>query len=157
MQDLDAYTQGEHARKPLSDIMFQLIVDGNEKRAQKLKTDFKVPDKRYWWLKLKALAVSSRWSELEKFCKEKRPPIGYGPFVQICLEYNRHADARCYIKLIDKASSRAEFYIKMDDFAAAAQDAMAAKDMKLLSLLVTKTRDNKQLNDQIRAHLAENQ
>jgi len=153
MQDLDALTRGEYARKPLSDVMFQLIVDGNEKKAQKLKTDFKVPDKRYWWLKIKALAVSGRWKELETFCKEKRPPIGYGPFVQICLEHDKTGDALRYIHMIDKPSTRAEFYIKMDDYENAAKDAIAAKDVKLLSLLVTKTRENKPLNEQIRSHL----
>merc|ERR1719238_2174342 len=137
MQELDALTRGEHARKPLSDVIFQLIVDGNEKKAQKLKADFKVPDKRYWWLKLKALAASNQWRDLEKFSKEKRPPIGYGPFVQICLDHNRDGDARRYIERIDKPAQRAEFYLKMEDFEAAAQGAIAAKDTKLLHLLMT--------------------
>jgi len=153
MQDLDALTRGEHAKKPLSDVISQLIGDGKEKRAQQLKSEFKVPDKRYWWLKLKALAEAEKWSELEKFSKEKRPPIGFGPFVQICLDHDRLADARRYVERIDKPAQKAEFYMKLEDYNAAAREAIAAKDPKLLSLLMTKTRDNQQLQDEIRSHL----
>jgi len=153
MQELDAPTQGKHAKKPLSDVIFQLIADGNEKKAQKLKTDFKVPDKRYWYLKLKALATASRWSELEKFCKEKRPPIGYAPFVQICIDHDRQDHALQYIRMIDKPAQRAELYIKVGDYRAALTDSVAAKDTKLLQTLMSKTRDDQQLNDQVRSHL----
>merc|ERR1712046_227295 len=108
------------------------IYDGNEKKAQKLKGDFKVPDKRYWWLKLKALADSNEFEKLAKFSKEKRPPIGFGPFVQICIEHGRVGEARQYIARIDKPTQRAEFYMKMEDYELATQDAILAKDSKIL-------------------------
>lgn len=37
---------------------------------------FKVPEKRWYWLKVFALATTRDWEALEKFSKEKRPPIG---------------------------------------------------------------------------------
>lgn len=35
-----------------------------------------VSEKRWYWLKVFALATIRDWDALEKFSKEKRPPIG---------------------------------------------------------------------------------
>lgn len=39
---------------------------------------FQVSEKRWYWLKVFALATIRDWDALEKFSKEKRPPIGKG-------------------------------------------------------------------------------
>ena len=44
--------------------------------AAKLKKDFKVPDKRYWWIKVQALAGMRDWVKLKEFSQERRSPIG---------------------------------------------------------------------------------
>jgi hypothetical protein len=56
-----------------------LIGDKNE---SKLKSDFKVPDKRYWWIKIAAYAKLDNWKKLEKFSKQKSP-IGFRVNLQI--------------------------------------------------------------------------
>ena len=33
--------------------------------------------RRYWWVKIRALAESGDYEELEKFSKQKKSPIGY--------------------------------------------------------------------------------
>jgi len=38
-----------------------------------------VSEKRWYWLKVFALATIRDWDALEKFSKEKRPPIGKSP------------------------------------------------------------------------------
>jgi hypothetical protein len=35
-----------------------------------------VSEKRWYWLKVFALATIKDWAALEKFSKEKKPPIG---------------------------------------------------------------------------------
>lgn len=37
-----------------------------------------VSEKRWYWLKVFALATIRDWDALEKFSKEKRPPVGKG-------------------------------------------------------------------------------
>jgi len=59
----------------------RLIAEGFSKRAEKVRNDWKVPDKRWWWVKLKALAEIKDWDGLEAFAKSKKSPIGYEPFV----------------------------------------------------------------------------
>jgi hypothetical protein len=46
---------------------------GEASRAQK---QFKVPDKRFWHVKVRSLAMSHQWDELRKFANERKSPIG---------------------------------------------------------------------------------
>jgi hypothetical protein len=84
----------------VNDFISRLLSEGFGKRAEKVRADWKVPDKRYvyylvrkrlaeymvgyhrfWWIKLKALAGNKDWEGLENFAKAKKSPIGYEPFV----------------------------------------------------------------------------
>ena len=57
---------------PLADTIYKCIERSEEKKALKLKNEFKVTDKRYAWIKLKAVVATKQWSELDKMSKEKR-------------------------------------------------------------------------------------
>lgn len=56
------------------------------KLADKMKADFKIPEKRYWWMRIESYAENKEFEELEKFSKVKKSPIGYAPFVDVCLK-----------------------------------------------------------------------
>lgn len=66
----------------------QILWLGDVKQADKLKSEYKVPDRRYWWLRIQVLAEKHEWDELERFSKVKKSPIGYEPFVEVCLKQN---------------------------------------------------------------------
>ena len=53
--------------------------------AEGMRKEFKLSDRKFWWLKVRALAKARNWSELEKFSKSKKSPIGYKPFVDACM------------------------------------------------------------------------
>jgi hypothetical protein len=57
--------------------MFRLIKSGYSKRAARLQSDFKVPDKTWWWVRLRALVAARLWGELEEVAKAKKSPIGW--------------------------------------------------------------------------------
>uniref|UniRef100_A0A674D238 Vacuolar protein sorting-associated protein 16 homolog n=1 Tax=Salmo trutta TaxID=8032 RepID=A0A674D238_SALTR len=67
----------------LQETLHALLTSNFHKQAEQLYRDFRVPDKRYWWLKLTALAEKDDWEEMEKFSKSKKSPIGYLPFVEV--------------------------------------------------------------------------
>uniref|UniRef100_A0A8C4TAF3 Vacuolar protein sorting-associated protein 16 homolog n=1 Tax=Erpetoichthys calabaricus TaxID=27687 RepID=A0A8C4TAF3_ERPCA len=67
----------------LHDTVYNLLLEGSHRHAEQLYKDFKIPDKRYWWLKISALAEKNDWEELEKFSKSKKSPIGYLAFVEV--------------------------------------------------------------------------
>uniref|UniRef100_I3KMA4 Vacuolar protein sorting-associated protein 16 homolog n=1 Tax=Oreochromis niloticus TaxID=8128 RepID=I3KMA4_ORENI len=80
--------------------METLLSLGLHKQAEQLYKDFRVPDKRYWWLKLKSLAEKEEWDELEKFSKSKKSPIGYLAFVEVCIKCNNKYEAKKYVSKV---------------------------------------------------------
>lgn len=81
----------------IHNTMLQLLRMGDIKEAEKIKSDYKVPDRRYWWMRILTLAEKLQWMELEKFSKNKKSPIGYEPFVEVCLQQDNIQEARKYI------------------------------------------------------------
>lgn len=75
----------------------RLLKLGDIKNAEKKKAEYKVPDKRFWWLRIQVLAETFQWSELEKFSKSKKSPIGYEPFVEVCLKQKNIEEAKKYL------------------------------------------------------------
>ena len=55
----------------------RLLIEKEYKLSEDFKKDFKIPDRRFWWLKMIVLAEANEWIELEKFSKLKKSPIGY--------------------------------------------------------------------------------
>lgn len=83
----------------LSETVYNLIVlcSTQQKRAPDLLSDanrlrrrFKIPDRRFSYLKLTALAASGQWQALRVFSAEKSA-IGYAPFARVCIEYGQPA------------------------------------------------------------------
>ncbi len=103
----------------VNDFILALLSQGFQKRAERVRVDWKVPDKRWWWLKIRALAGNKDWEALEAFAKSKKSPIGYEPFVvsllvcsrmscrllmpcrRICLGCRRHSRSRRHPLLRD--------------------------------------------------------
>ncbi|CAI6008277.1 unnamed protein product [Closterium sp. NIES-65] len=84
------------------------LAAGNHREAQKLKGDFKVPERRYYWLRLQALARLRDWEGLEKLFKERRPLVGLRAFVEACVEQGAVVEAAKYVGRIADAGEREE-------------------------------------------------
>jgi hypothetical protein len=65
----------------VDEFVSALIREGFSKRSERVRVDWKIPDKRWYWVKLKALTDAKDWDALEAFAKSKKSPIGYEPFV----------------------------------------------------------------------------
>lgn len=82
---------------PVHDTIKRLLILGDLKNAEKKRTEYKVPEKRFWWLRIQVLSETYQWEELEKFSKAKKSPIGYEPFVEVCLKQNNVEEAKKYL------------------------------------------------------------
>ncbi|GAM26637.1 hypothetical protein SAMD00019534_098120 [Acytostelium subglobosum LB1] len=139
----------------LSDTIFQLVLMGEHKRVAKMLKEFKVSDKRFWWIKIKALSVSRQWEELSLFANEKKSPIGYEPFVEVCLDQSQHVEALKYIPKIQDVVNRCQCYVQVNYFREAAETAFKDKNMELLNFVAKKCTNpevTRQI-DQMRAQL----
>lgn len=61
----------------VNETLSKLLKSGNIKRSQKVQSEFKVSDKTYWWIRLRALVSRRDWNELEEISKSRKSPIGW--------------------------------------------------------------------------------
>lgn len=61
----------------VNETLSKLIRTGNIKRSQKVQSEFKVSERTYWWIRLRALVSRRDWSELEEVSKQRKSPIGW--------------------------------------------------------------------------------
>ncbi|KFO20539.1 Vacuolar protein sorting-associated protein 16 like protein [Fukomys damarensis] len=120
----------------LHDTVTTLIVGGHNKRAEQLARDFRIPDKRLWWLKLTALADLEDWEELEKFSKSKKSPIGYLPFVEICMKQHNKYEAKKYASRVGP-EQKVKALLLVGDIAQAADVAIEHRNEAELSLVLS--------------------
>ncbi|KAM0932749.1 putative transcription factor WD40-like family [Dioscorea sansibarensis] len=119
----------------ISDTIRTCIVLGNHRAAMKVRTEFRVSEKRWYWLKAFALSTIRDWDALEKFSKEKRPPGGYKPFVEACIDADEKAEALKYIPKLTEPRERSEAYARIGMAKEAADAASQAKDSELFGRL----------------------
>uniref|UniRef100_A0A3Q1GUK0 Vacuolar protein sorting-associated protein 16 homolog n=1 Tax=Acanthochromis polyacanthus TaxID=80966 RepID=A0A3Q1GUK0_9TELE len=107
--------------------MEALLALGLHKQAEQLYRDFRVPDKRYWWLKLKSLAEKEEWEELEKFSKSKKSPIGYLAFVEVCIKCNNKYEAKKYVSKVTP-EQKVKAHLAVSDLEGAADAAIERRN-----------------------------
>lgn len=81
----------------LHDTIKELLILGDIKSAEKIRSDHKMSDKHFWYLRIEILGSNYQWDELEKLSKLKKSPIGFEPFVDVCLKGKSLTEAKKYI------------------------------------------------------------
>ncbi|KAI0346441.1 vacuolar protein sorting-associated protein 16 [Trametopsis cervina] len=97
------------------------LINGLSKRADKVKSDFKVPDKRFWYVKLHALTEIHDWDGLDAFARSKRSPIGYHAFVTHLVEKGHNKEATSFVARCD-ANKRVDLYVLCGDWRMAGKE-----------------------------------
>lgn len=117
----------------LSKTLYTLILNDMESKATNLKDKYNVPPKRYWWIKIRALAESESWEKLEEFSKQKSP-IGYKPFAEVCIKKQKFDEASKYIKKIKENHTKALLFARIDQWEAAIGVAESTKSERVMIL-----------------------
>jgi hypothetical protein len=93
----------------VNETISKLIKLGNFKRSTKVQTEFKVSDKTYWWVRLRALIVRRDWRELEDLSKTKKSPIGWEVSFHSCISVydiklttSSHSSTRAWVPAIPR-------------------------------------------------------
>ena len=120
-------------RKSLADTVLALLAAGDHKAAAKLRSDFKMSDKKYWWLRVQAIAAASRdditcFNQLERLAREKKSPIGYEPFADVCIAGGVKDEAAKYIAMLPEPARRVPYYIRIGRLRDAAEAALKTKE-----------------------------
>ena len=115
----------------INETIFRLIRLGALKRAQKIQTDFKVPERVFWWIRLRALVSKRDWTELEELSKVKKSPIGWEPFFNEVLGAGNLRVASLFVAKCTGLGfkERMEMYVKCGMVSKAAEEAAKNKDL----------------------------
>jgi hypothetical protein len=130
----------------VSDTIYNLVCLATDnqsylKSALKIQKTFKVPEKRYYHLKVKAMAETGQWKHLHEFSQEKKPPIGFRPFAEACLRQKQMQEAERYISKISKDEEKYKIYCKVGMWQKAVDIAFKLKDHNKLVEIHTQTKD----------------
>jgi vacuolar protein sorting-associated protein 16 len=118
-----------------------LLQLGDIKLADKMRSEYKVPERRYWWLRIQVLADNFLWEDLEKFSKTKKSPIGYEPFVEVCLGQMNVAEAQKYLPKCDD-ERKVKLLLRAGLYEEAAQTAFEQKDLNMLLTMLNTVPQN---------------
>lgn len=130
----------------IGDTLYHAMLLGEMKKATKIKSEFRVSDKKFWWLKVKALCKMQDWDELSKFANSKKSPIGYAPFVQMCMQQKATHEAVKYVPRISNPQEKVELYIQLGHFQEALEVAAQLKNVELLKLIQAKSTNSQTQN-----------
>ncbi|KAI7164597.1 vacuolar protein sorting-associated protein 16 [Hortaea werneckii] len=131
----------------VNQTMSKLIRAGHAKRAQKVQSEFKVPEKTYWWTRLRALVSKRDWRELEDLSKVRKSPIGWEPFFNEIIGAGNTKVAALFIPKCAALTSaeRIEMWVKCGMIAKAGEEALKAKNRDALEELRTQASGQAQL------------
>ncbi|RDA89887.1 hypothetical protein CP533_6244 [Ophiocordyceps camponoti-saundersi (nom. inval.)] len=111
----------------VNETLFKLIRLGFNGQAKKVQSEFKVPDKVAWWVRLRALVAKRDWAEIEEISKAKKSPIGWEPFFNLTLQAGNPRLASMFIPKCTGCET-VTMYEKCGMRTAAAAEAVRLKD-----------------------------
>ncbi|KAJ5489128.1 hypothetical protein N7539_004018 [Penicillium diatomitis] len=138
--DKDLADHDEYSGLSLNETIYRLIRAGYGKRAHKLQSEFKIPEKTFWWLRLRALVAKRDWGELEEMAKTKKSPIGWVPFYNEILGAGNTKLASLFVSKCTHlpVPDRIEMWVKCGMIVKAGEEAHKMKDIHTLETLRTK-------------------
>lgn len=134
----------------LTECLRYAILNQKVDVADKMAKNFKVNDKRYWRIKVFALAEAGLFDALS-ILSEKKSPIGYSPFVEAAItNHNRH-EALLFLKKMSDTEERLRCAMKWHLYEGAVECAARLKDVDTLYQILNQCRIETVKNEAKRA------
>ncbi|KYK61842.1 vacuolar sorting protein [Drechmeria coniospora] len=114
----------------VNETMFKLMRLGYSSQAKKMQSEFRVPDRVAWWIRLRALVARREWGEIEEIAKAKKSPIGWEPFFNLTLQAGNPRLASIFVAKCAglEAGATVTMYEKCGLRIKAAEEAVRLKD-----------------------------
>jgi hypothetical protein len=120
----------------LNRTLFQLFTTGDTSRALKLQREFKIPEKRLWWVRLRAAVAGRDWRGIEEWtAKVKKSPIGWEAFFNECLAAGNRELAAGFVGRCAEAG-RVEMLLRAGFMVRAAEEAVRSRDAAALQAVI---------------------
>ena len=140
---LDKDLAGSYTGLSLNQMLHRLIQSNYLKRAQKYQNEFKVSERVYSWIRLRALVASRNWGELEELAKPRRSAIGWEPYFNEILGAGNSKLAGSFVAKCSNLSAqeRCEMWVKCGMVVKGGEELFKIKDLNGLEVLKSKTSD----------------
>ncbi len=113
---------------PLNETIYRCFAYGKPEHAERLKAELKLPERRWWRLKLKGLAHARDWERLwAELGSSRKSPIGFKPFADACVEQGAFDEAARYAAKL-AAADAVPLYLKLGRIDEARRVAVQHKD-----------------------------
>ena len=123
----------------LNATLHHLILTSHGKRANRIASDFRVPEKVFAWIRLRALVAKRDWSELEEIAtKTKKSSIGWEPYYnEILGAGNTKLAGGTFVAKCTAVSprERSEMFVKCGSISKAGEELVKVKDVEGLEEL----------------------
>lgn len=121
----------------VNETLFRLLRAGYASRAKKVQSEFRLSEKTFWWVRLRAQIAARSWAEIEDLSKTRKSPIGWQPFFNGLLAAGNPKLASLFVPKCQGTTSegRVEMWMKCGMVKEAAQEAHKVKDLKMLDEL----------------------
>jgi vacuolar protein sorting-associated protein 16 len=101
--------------------------------ADKLARRFRIPDKRFWHIKVKAFADSDQWSNLKSLAESRKSPIGYAPFARAVIRGKQpESEIKFYLRKVTTPEERYDLLCEAGLWQEALDAATELKDARRL-------------------------
>ncbi|KAK4231474.1 putative vacuolar protein sorting-associated protein 16 [Podospora fimiseda] len=116
----------------VNQTMFKLIRLGYNGKAKKIQSEFKVPERVAWWIRLQALVAKRDWNEIEEISRQRKSPIGWEPFYNQVLQAGNPRLAALFIPKCTglEHGQTVTMYEKCGMRVKAAEEAVKIKDVE---------------------------
>ena len=116
----------------LNATLLRLITLGYGKRAAKHQSDFRIPEKTWWWLRLRGLVAKRDWGELDTVSQQRKSPIGWEPFFNEILGAGNQKLAGVFVAKCTAltAQEKAEMFVKCGMVVRAGEELVKDRDME---------------------------
>ncbi|KAI9827821.1 MAG: hypothetical protein M1832_004310 [Thelocarpon impressellum] len=116
------------------ETFFKLTRLGHHGRAKKVQGEFKLAEKTYVWLRLRALVAARNWGELEEVGRARKSSIGWPPYFNEVLAAGNTRLAATFIPKCTglTVAERVEMWVKCGMVTKAGEEALRARDMAAL-------------------------
>lgn len=121
----------------VNETLFRLLRAGYASRAMKVVSEFKINDKTFWWVRLRAQIAARNWAEIEDLSKTRKSPIGWMPFFNALLAAGNPKLASSFVSKCTGITykGRVEMWMKCGMVRQAAEEAHKNKDLAVLEEL----------------------
>eukprot|EP01006_Ploeotia_vitrea_P014258 TRINITY_DN3823_c0_g1_i1.p1 TRINITY_DN3823_c0_g1~~TRINITY_DN3823_c0_g1_i1.p1 ORF type:complete len:855 (+),score=458.50 TRINITY_DN3823_c0_g1_i1:18-2582(+) len=133
---------------PIVDMSVLELIEDNVrhlqmKAANKICSDFKVPETQFLHIQVKTLAECHKWDELARLAasKKKKSPIGWVPFIEACVQEKQMQEATKYILKLPDYADKMNWLCNIASWKEAVELAVKEKDNDALDVIYHRSKN----------------